>query len=865
MERTMLRIVTAFCAAAVLSAGVAQAGAAAGEKITLIANGASDYVIVVPGTPDPHNRVGQAANLLQATLLEAAGVKLPIVKEPNAPQDKPRIYLGRTEAALAAGLPLDSLTGWSFIKRVAGKDLFLAGIDTKEAPESESLAILGTVKAVGSFLEDEAGVRFLLPGPYGTHVPKLAALSVDANLNVRFTPPVDYVTGRWMGQPFMAVNNLFPPGIFKSYGGHSYYTAVPKEKYARDHPEYFALLNGQRSPSLNHLCVSNPDVQRLMLNEIEKEYALGYDWVELSQTDGYMGCQCDACKAISTDDGERLWIVHRKLAQIMKERHPDRPEKKVVIISYGPTGEPPKSFDKFPDNVVIEMCGYSTERFEKWSKFGAPFTVYMYNWGLYQSVGFAPKRTPKYIGDEMKRFAKYNVRGIYSDGYRELNGLEGPTYYVFEKMLQNLQADPYVLADDYYAAAFGKAVVPMKAFYEALHNRLELYSITGFAAPDPTYAARAGHREWLMPPTPEDTITYFYPPRLMLFMEEQLKRAMSLDDDVKVKARLRLVQREFEYLKNLSSVFYYYEAYRLHPDWNTFDLLASEIEKRNALLDSWYVKGADGKEHFRVEDGWASSINGVSKSTLKENGFMLATLSAPFNWDTKLLREKKVLPGASKKSLQIARLTAPITLDGSPDKPAWANIQAEELGEIGMGALKEGTTFKTAYDDKALYFAFRCQLSTAATTKLVPLGKRDGKCWTEECLEILVDPYGTREKAYHLIFNPVPDSRYDERIGFITDPTHPLFGDWDPAWDGDWEYVAKMDVEKKQWTVEVRLPFATLGVPPPQRGAVWAMNIGRENYPNGYGGEGMEYSLWSPNLEARGIRDLTKFGNLIFE
>ena len=167
----------------------AWAGNTAGAELVLIADGKSDYVIVVPDGQDVRNRVKRASDLLQSTLAEAAGVKLPVVKESELKAGMPAIYLGRTQAAAKAGLPLKDLKGWTFLKQVKGRDLFLVGIDdTAGIKESDYIEYFGSLKAVTSFLEDEAGVRFLLPGPNGIYIPKRDRLCVKADLNVRQSP-----------------------------------------------------------------------------------------------------------------------------------------------------------------------------------------------------------------------------------------------------------------------------------------------------------------------------------------------------------------------------------------------------------------------------------------------------------------------------------------------------------------------------------------------------------------------------------------------------------------------------------------------------------------------------------------------------
>jgi hypothetical protein len=183
--------------------------------------------------------------------------------------------------------------------------------------------------------------------------------------------------------------------------------------------------------------------------------------------------------------------------------------------------------------------------------------------------------------------------------------------------------------------------------------------------------------------------------------------------------------------------------------------------------------------------------------------------------------------------------------------------------EIGMGELKNATTFKVAYDEKNLYFGFDCALDSADQLKITPFG-RDGAVWRAECLEILIDPFGTREKYYHFIFNPVPNSCYDARAGFIDDPLDPRATQGDPSWNGDWQYLAQVDAPGKRWTAEVKLPFSALGVETPKPGTMWHMNLGRESPAPG-DREKLELSLWSPNLEERSFHSKAAFGDLVFE
>ncbi|MBM4087299.1 MAG: DUF4838 domain-containing protein, partial [Planctomycetes bacterium] len=336
---------------AVLAASMARtaAWAADGGRLTVAADGKSAYMIVVPDDADPP-RIGQAADLLQSVVAQATGVKPPIVKESTQPKG-PAVYLGKSQAARRSGLQVDSIKGWGYLNQVVGDNIFLVGEDGEAGiQDRKDIEYLGTMKAVTAFLEEQVGVRFLLPGANGLHVPKLERLTVDAGMKSMWKPLFDYVIGRTSRDRAYAVaNNFFGrTAVLHSYGGHSYYDAVPTQLYGEKKPDYFALVGGVRDPKNNHLCISNPEVQELMLKEMEKHLDRGYQWVELAQTDGYVPCGCKPCAEIHADPGERTWIVHRKLAEAMRTRRPGR---KVMIISYPPTQKPPTTFKSFPDNV----------------------------------------------------------------------------------------------------------------------------------------------------------------------------------------------------------------------------------------------------------------------------------------------------------------------------------------------------------------------------------------------------------------------------------------------------------------------------------------------------------------------------------
>jgi hypothetical protein len=827
--------------------------------LKLVDDGKAVFTLVVPDGKDRFSMM--AAAMLAEAAEKCSGAKMPIVEEKDEPAG-PKVYVGLTRAAEKAGLKLKDLRGLACVLKVKDGNLFLAGHDRSKGIQAAAYYYTpASRRAVEVFLYDYAGVRWLWPNTQGlgAHFPTAKTISFPANLDRQWQPTFDWVESTGFREAAgYDCNTMYRSSMsYRSYGGHSYYDAVPKAKYAKDHPEYFALIQGVRNSAANHLCISNREVQDLLYAEMLKHIDAGFASVQLAQTDGYQPCQCPECQAIHPDIGERLWIVHNRLAQRLAK---DRPEAKAVILAYGPTKNPPVTIERFGPNVLIELCNYTHAHFAKWRGKADGFMVYIYNWGSYHTMGFAPKTTPRMIADQVRFFRDQGVRGIYCCGLGESWGLEGPVYYVFNRCLNEPDAAWQKDLDEYYRAGFGRAYQPMKELYEAMFAQLDHYAASGNWLPLPEGAAAPG-----MPGDPETHYSYFFPPRLLNFMQARLDRAKELEPEGTVRKRVDFVERAFLYVRDIAVIFHHYRAYQCKPGWDTFEPLAEAIQAREERLQRFYKEGG-GKAQF---DGFPGMFQHHDIAFARDGGRSSGKLSAPVNWDVKALKEKKVLPGVGRKKLRATRADGPIQLDGALDEPVWGKAEVGEFVEIGLGRAEATTRVRLAYDDKSFYFAFECEEPLAE--KLPGWWRQfghDGALYAQDCVEIFLDPVGDLGQAYHFICSALPNSYYEEAFGLHKDPLHPLYNKDDRSWDGAWSYAGRIDAAGKRWFVEVAVPFATLGAPPPARGALWKMNLGRERFAQYIGadhGGDPELSLWSPNLEGRSFHSREAFGDVVFE
>ena len=395
------------------------------EDLMLASDGKSEHQIVLPDTA-LSSAVGecldQTARLVQVAF-EANEIDVMVVKEGERDPAKPGLYLGDTAFARANGVEVGKLRGWGYVHKVVGRNVIIAGRD-HPSPDTGAARVrrpnwdrVATAKGVADFLREYVGTRFLYPDLYPRQAISGAAkidllkspafeflptpvIAVPADLHIQKTPVLQFnMAYPPRGSFYDIANNRFPR-VDAVFGGHTYHRAVPPDKYRETHPEYFALVGKQRlNDGRGQYCISNPEVQELIYQDLIGWLDRGYETVDLGQPDGFRACQCENCDKLydtGADWSEKLWIFHRNLAErVLKAR----PGKTVSMMSYILTAAPPKTFKTFPGNTAIMWCGTNEADLERWREHEVPrgFTAYLYNWCPNLGTRYTPMRTPRFI------------------------------------------------------------------------------------------------------------------------------------------------------------------------------------------------------------------------------------------------------------------------------------------------------------------------------------------------------------------------------------------------------------------------------------------------------------------------------------
>lgn len=175
-------------------------------------------------------------------------------------------------------------------------------------------------------------------------------------------------------------------------------------------------------------------------------------------------------------------------------------------------------------------------------------------------------------------------------------------------------------------------------------------------------------------------------------------------------------------------------------------------------------------------------------------------------------------------------------LDGRLDDACWAKNLAVSRFAVHTGDRlpADGTRAWIAYDDRALYVAFRCPHPAGSALK-ADAQEHDGKSWLDDSIEVFLDPDHDHKGYYQFTVNS---------LGVIRDSR---------GTDPSWESGARAAVVRRAdaWLIELAIPYDNLALTL-DVGQVWGINLVRNDRVRG------ETSTWSLG----GFHRASRFGNV---
>ncbi|HOX36871.1 MAG TPA: DUF4838 domain-containing protein [Candidatus Brocadiia bacterium] len=458
--------------------------------IKLARDGVTDYTICV--STDAIEPEKLAARELSRFMGEIAGAEFPIV-EGNAPKE-PAIIVGNGAILNSAAPDLAELKfgDEELIIAARGRNLILAGGRPR-----------GTLYAVYEFLDTRMGCRWYTKDV--SVIPRQTSIEL-AFADYRFNPVLEYrepffteaFDGEWCMRNRMNSTHgrlSATQGGNISYRGfvHTFYSLLPPEQYFKEHPEYYSEIYRRRVGDKGQLCLTNPDVLRIVTDKV-REWARQEpkaDIISVSQNDWWGWCSCAKCSELAKREGSQAGpIIHfvNQIADSLKEEFPDLA---IDTLAYSYSRKPPK-FARPRPNVIVRLCSIEccfchpldapdcqlnakfAEDIREWAKICD--RLYIWNYNTDFAHYHAPFPNIRVIGPNIEFFAKHNVRGIFEQGaYPSCGGGEGAELksYIMARCLWKPGTDSRAVTVEFLRAVYGPAANAMLKYYDVLHDAVE--------------------------------------------------------------------------------------------------------------------------------------------------------------------------------------------------------------------------------------------------------------------------------------------------------------------------------------------------------------------------------------------------------
>lgn len=466
-----------------------------------------------------------AARELRDFLSKTFGAEVELTDHLPAEPDKVAIIVGTNRWSEAEGVDVSGLVRDESVIRIVRNRIWIAGRDDAQRDPEKLIAKVGgvathhyeraTLFGVYGFLEKYAGCRLYFPGRLGTVLQPTSELVLPIG-EERSRPDferrsvLNWYDGFWFDGP--ETRKTGPGKVLNMYRLRLETFQVPCchgsrkfgyiERYAKSHPEYFALgRDGRRSidpkdPFGCQLCWSSEITERMY--EDARAYLQGKvpafgnncvarRYVDVMPQDGYVGCLCDRCQAAYClgDRNFATELIWGKVAEIAGRLKRDGVNGKLCMMAYVPYQRIP-AFD-IPDNVDVmvsvpgpwsEGCPDRQRKDDAlvrdWSaKVRGKVWLWTYPnkfpGGTLEMKG-VPQMTPHAYGRYYRRIAPL-VSGAFVESESDRFIFNYLNYYVFSHVAWNAKTDVDALLREHHRLMFGAAAAEMEKVYELLERK----------------------------------------------------------------------------------------------------------------------------------------------------------------------------------------------------------------------------------------------------------------------------------------------------------------------------------------------------------------------------------------------------------
>ena len=316
--------------------------------------------------------------------------------------------------------------------------------------------------------------------------------------------------------------------------GHNVAQLLPPATYGAEHPEYFALVDGQRKLEMPgggpQLCFTNPEVLKLVtaavLKEIESNPTAKN--INVAQMDNEAYCTCPDCAAVDAREESHAGAILSFVNAVAEEVEKTHPDVLIGTYAYQYTRKPPKTLTA-RDNVLIQLCSIECcdfhaindpgcslnrlfcEEMAVWNTKAKNIFIWHYN------TNFRNYELPfpnfRAIGKSVEYFHQNEGRGVFmqaaGNGFSsELSDLRN---YVMSRCLWKPGRDSWTEMEEFVKLHYAESAEPILDYLTWYHDTVD----------------QAGVHPTCFPVESSLVITPETAPKIMAYFQDALQRAQS--------------------------------------------------------------------------------------------------------------------------------------------------------------------------------------------------------------------------------------------------------------------------------------------------------------------------------------------------
>jgi hypothetical protein len=280
-----------------------------------------------------------------------------------------------------------------------------------------------------------------------------------------------------------------PGGVECYWGVHTFFGLVPPAEFYSDHPEYYSLIDGKRIYERAQLCLSNPEVLRIVIERIKKRMNDNPEYLiyDVSQMDWRNPCQCSKCQEIVSREGSESGIIIWFVNQVAEAVEKEFPGKFIGTLAYQYTRTPPKNV-RPRENVVVRLCSIEAcvshtlescpenRSFMDDLKGWSVISPHLYIWDYVVNFARYIMPYPNFyvLQSNIRSFRDNKAIGIMEQAAYQSRGGEFAELksYLISRLLWNPDCNVEEVLNDFIYGYYGRSGKFIREYFDLVHSRI---------------------------------------------------------------------------------------------------------------------------------------------------------------------------------------------------------------------------------------------------------------------------------------------------------------------------------------------------------------------------------------------------------